>query len=208
MVQELLFTSEDRIAIVAPHPDDESLGASAALLLAAAQTDIFVLTDGSHGCRERSVSEEAIVRKNQFEAEMAYVKPHSYTWLGAEDTKLHAHPEVVEQIDFTPYTLIFLPWLESLHADHRAAASFCIDTIRRQKACGECFFYEVTAPFHEPSHFIDISNLEQEKRRLIRFHEDQQGHEEIALSLNAFRAAQLRKYKDCRLAECYLKVDM
>ena len=33
MRQEIRFTNEDRIAIIAPHPDDECLGASSALIL-------------------------------------------------------------------------------------------------------------------------------------------------------------------------------
>ena len=63
MRTEIVFSSGDRIAVIAPHPDDESLGTSSALLLAPERTDIFVLTDGSHGCRDRTVEEEAAVRR-------------------------------------------------------------------------------------------------------------------------------------------------
>ena len=49
MIRELKFTDKDSIAVIAPHPDDECLGVSAALLKAADRTDVFVLTDGSHG---------------------------------------------------------------------------------------------------------------------------------------------------------------
>ena len=102
MIHELSFSKNDRIAVIAPHPDDECLGASAPLLLVPDQTDVFVLTDGSHGNRERPFEEEAEVRKKQFEAEMEWVKPHSYTWIGVEDTKMSLHPEAVRNIDFTP----------------------------------------------------------------------------------------------------------
>lgn len=208
MRREIAFTEEDRIAVIAPHPDDECLGVSAALLTAADKTDIFVLTDGSHGCKTRTVEEEAAVRKAQFEAEMEYVKPHDYTWIGVEDTKMAAHPEAVRQIDFTPYSIIFIPWLESLHPDHRYAAAYCIDTIRRQKAKAACYSYEIVAPFHNPTHYIDITSIEKEKRKLIRFHEDQQGQERINLSLNAFRAAQMIKREDILYTETFLKVDV
>lgn len=80
-------------------------------------------------------------------------------------------------------------------SDHRRAAEFCIDSIRRQKAKASCYSYEIFAPFHSPTHFIDITAIEEEKRKLIRFHEDQNEQEEINLSLNAFRAAQLIKHK-------------
>ena len=40
--QKIEFTDKDRIAVVAPHPDDECLGVSAALIFVPSQTDIFV----------------------------------------------------------------------------------------------------------------------------------------------------------------------
>lgn len=208
MIREIVFTEEDSIAVVAPHPDDECLGVSAALLTAADRTDIYVLTDGSHGCRERTIEEEAAVRRRQFEAEMEYVKPRSFTWLGVEDTKMHAHPEAVRKIDFTKYTVIFIPWLESLHPDHRYAAAYCIDTIRRQKAKAACYSYEIFTPFHKPTHYIDITSIEKEKRKLIRFHVDQQEQEQMNLSLNTFRAAQMMSRKDIRCAEAFIRVDV
>ncbi len=207
MREEIIFTEDDKIAVIAPHPDDECIGASAALLLAPDRTDIFVLSDGSHGSKERTIEEEAILRKRQFENEMEFVKPHSWHWFGAEDTKLNEHKELGMQIDFTPYTKIFLPWLNSLHPDHVAAADMCIDAIRRQKAKGECWSYEIFAPFYEPGYYIDITAIEEAKRKLIRFHEDQPYHESIILSLNAFRAAQMFFHPHYKYVECYEKVN-
>ena len=203
MREKIIFTEEDRIAIVAPHPDDECIFAAGALLFASDRTDIFVLTDGSHGNKERSVQEEAVVRKKQFDAEMEYVKPHAVFWFGVEDSKLSENPGIVSKIDFTPYTRIFLPWIESLHPDHRAAAEMCINEIRKQGCHAECYSGEVYKPFPSPSHYIDITSVVEEKRRLIRFHEDQTALEDVVISLNAFRAAQLIYTPECRFAECF-----
>ena len=188
---------------MAPHPDDECIFAAGALLFASDRTDIFVLTDGSHGNKERSVQEEAVVRKKQFDAEMEYVKPHAVYWFGVEDSKLSENPGIVSKIDFTPYTRIFLPWIESLHPDHRAAAEMCINEIRKQGCHAECYSGEVYKPFPSPSHYIDITSVVEEKRRLIRFHEDQTALEDVVISLNAFRAAQLIYTPECRFAECF-----
>ena len=207
MAEKLIFDENDRIAVIAPHPDDECLGAGAALLMAPQLTDIYVLSDGCRGNKDRSLEEEAAVRKKQFEDEMGYVKPHAYEWLGYEDARLALHYEAAEKIDFTKYTKVFLPWHESLHPDHRAAADMCCRAISRQGAEAECFSYEVTAPFHKPSHYIDITDIADEKRKLVRFHEDQKGQEEITMSLNAFRGAQLISLPACRYAECYLRID-
>lgn len=206
MWEEIVFKEEDSIAVIAPHPDDESLGTAGVLLLAPEKTDVFVLTDGSHGNPTRSKEEEAAIRKQQFEAVMEYVKPRTYFWFGYEDSLLDTFPQAVCEIDFTNYTKIFLPWQESLHCDHRAAAAMCMDAIRQQNAKAECYSYEVTAPFRDPTHYIDISDLAEQKRKMICFHKDQIHHERIALSLNAFRAAQMVKYKDCNYAETYIKI--
>ncbi len=207
MRERIVFKEDDRIAVVAPHPDDECLGAAAPLILAPERTDIYVLTDGSRGNPDRSIEEEAGIRRAQFEAEMEAVKPHAWKWLGYEDTTLMKMADDALEVDFTPYSKIFLPWNQSTHPDHRAAAIMCCKAISRQKVQAECFMYEITTPFYRPTHCIDITGLLEEKRRLIRFHTDQNSQEEITLSLNHFRGAQMLSDPKCRYAECYLKVD-
>ena len=98
MIQPILFHEQDSIAVIAPHPDDECLGAASALLMAADRTDIYVLTDGSHGNPAKTVQEEAAIRKRQFEAEMEYVRPRSWHWLGVEDTKLASNLHALDDI--------------------------------------------------------------------------------------------------------------
>ena len=78
MTEKLIIEKNDSIAIVAPHPDDECIGVSFALLRFPSQVDVYVLTDGSHSNIERSIEDEADVRRAQFEAETAYVKPRSF----------------------------------------------------------------------------------------------------------------------------------
>ena len=207
MWEKIEFTPEDKIAVIAPHPDDECLGASAALLMAPDRTDIYVMTDGGHGDPDRSIEEEVVIRRRQFEAEMAHVKPNAWHWLGYEDTKLVEHQNAADQIDFTRYTKIFLPWMDSFHPDHRAAAGICRTAIRKQKAVAECFSYEVNAPFYRPTHYVDITEMEEEKRRLVRFHQDQRNQEQITLSLNEFRGSQLFLHEKIKFAECYIKID-
>jgi|GEM_PF-373553 len=208
MTERITFESGDRIAIVAPHPDDECLGVASALIRFPEQTDVYVLTDGSWGNPDRDHEEEAGIRKAQFEAEMAYVKPRRYEWFGYEDTKLRKHYEAADRIDFTQYTKIFLPWHESFHPDHRAAADMCCKAIIKQKATADCYSYEVNAPFRAPTHYIDITDIADEKRKLVRFHEDQVIQENMNLSLNAFRGAQFISKPEIEYVECFLKIDV
>ena len=53
MIRELKFEKDDVIAVIAPHPDDECLGAFAALHMMPGQTDIYVISDGSHGNHQK-----------------------------------------------------------------------------------------------------------------------------------------------------------
>ena len=121
--------------------------------------------------------------------------------------RLAKHYEAADEIDFTQYTKVFLPWNESLHPDHRAACDMCCKAIQKQKATPECYIYEVNAPFHKPTHFFDITGIIDEKKKLIDLHKDQIKQKDIPLSLNRFRAAQLISRTAVEYAECYLKVD-
>ena len=207
MIQELKFEKDDVIAVIAPHPDDECLGAFAALHMMPGQTDIYVMSDGSHGNPKKSIEEEAVIRRRQFDAEMDYVKPRRAVWLGYEDTTLSKHYEAADQIDFTPYTKVFLPWHKSLHPDHRAACEMCCIAMQKQKANPECYIYEVFAPFHQPTHFFDITDSIDEKCRLIEFHEDQIIQKDCNNSLNRYRASKIFQTESVMYAECFLKVN-
>ena len=54
---------------------------------------------------------------------------------------------------------------------------------------------------------MDITKLEEEKRRLAGFHQDQIKQVDIVLSLNEFRGSQLFRHEDVKFAECYIKID-
>ena len=86
MKDEIRFTSDDSVAIIAPHPDDECIGTAGVLINASDQTDIYVVTDGCYGNNKRSAEDEAELRREWFEEEMSIVKPRNWFWLGIEDT--------------------------------------------------------------------------------------------------------------------------
>ena len=71
MILDLLRIAEDeRVVVVAPHPDDESLGAASMLLGYPGQTDVFVVSDGSLGNPAVDPEEMAARRKAEFEREI------------------------------------------------------------------------------------------------------------------------------------------
>ena len=72
----------ERLLVVAPHPDDEAIGAGGLLALYGSQCDVLVLTDGAKGHKGLPEEVKREVRRLQFLAEMELVKPNGY--FGAE----------------------------------------------------------------------------------------------------------------------------
>ena len=209
MILDLLAIGKDeRFVVVAPHPDDESLGAGGVMLQHPGQADVFVVSDGGLGDPAIDPEEMAAVRHAEFERAMAFACPHSFHWLGFPDTHLANHPESVDAIDFTRYAKAFLPWTDSLHPDHRALARFCLDRVRRQGADCETYLYEVQAPFRCPTHFADITDVVERKRELIGCYEStlaQYPQDDVTLALNKFRSCQ--REEPARWCECFLHVN-
>ena len=209
MILDLLTIDvDDRIVVVAPHPDDESLGAGGVLLQHPGQADVFVVSDGGLGNPDIDSRTMVAMRRVEFERAMAIARPRCFHWLGFPDARLAEHPECVDAIDFTCYEKAFLPWIESLHPDHRALAQFCLDRMRQQGAECEAYLYEVQAPFRCPTHFVDITDVVERKRELVGCYENtlsQYPQDEVTLALNKFRSCQREEPE--RWCESFLHVD-
>ncbi len=209
ILDRLTITEGERVVVVAPHPDDESLGAASVLLNHPAQTDVYVVSDGSLGNPAMEPAKVAARRRAEFESAMAIVSPNSFHWLGFPDAHLPEHPECASAIDFTRYSKAFLPWTNSLHPDHQALARFCLNRIRKQGAACEAYSYEVQAPFRSPTHFVDITDIVKRKRDLIACYEstlELYPQDVVTLALNKFRSCQ--REEPTRWCECFLHVDL
>ena len=209
MILDLLTIGEgERFVVVAPHPDDEVLGAGGVLLKHPGQADVFVVSDGSLGNPAVGSEEMAARRRAELERTMRLVRPAAFHWLGFPDARLAEHPECADAIDFTRYSKAFLPWTDSLHPDHRALARFCLARIAKQGAACEAFLYELQAPFRCPTHFFDITDVVERKRELISCYEstlEMYPQGEVTLALNKFRSCQ--REEPAQWCECFLHVD-
>ena len=81
MFSSLRFSEKDKILIVAPHPDDETIGCGGILTLYGSQCDVVLLTDGRLGKPENSdLTEEqtATVRHKEFVSVMEYFHVNNY----------------------------------------------------------------------------------------------------------------------------------
>ncbi|MDR7813500.1 PIG-L deacetylase family protein [Lacrimispora sp.] len=197
------ITQEDRILIIAPHPDDECIGAGGLLSLYPELCDVIVLTDGRQGQKDVVPEKVKEKRRQEFEQEMKYIRVHSYKMLGYEDGALFQQMDCLCDIDFSVYTKIFIPWGDDNHPDHTAGYLFSMERIRQQHITeAEIYQYEVHVPFHDTSHMLDITSVIEKKIKLIRFHRTQLSalaYDSIAKALGKYRACQ------CNLPEKYLE---
>ena len=191
-MQPLEIGSGDSILIVAPHPDDECIGAGGILTAYAGQTDVWVLSDGRYGSHDIDPEELVEIRKREFIAEMEYLGIRQYRLFGLEDKSLQNHLSVLDNVSLAPYSVILVPHREELHPDHSAAYQIVSNAVRKQGLRDVTVYqYEVSTPMRMPSHYMDITDRMQKKRECIELHESQireVDYYEVARSLNSFRA--------------------
>ena len=209
MIMDVLKIEKgERFVVVAPHPDDEVLGAGGVLLNHPGQADVFVVSDGGLGDPAIPAAQLSAQRRAEFERAMELARPARFHWLGFPDARVADFPDCVQAIDFTRYAKAFLPWTESLHPDHRALAWFCLARMRQQGAQCHAFLYELQSPFRCPTHFIDITDVVERKRALIDCYQSVLAlypQDQVTLALNKFRSCQ-REEPD-QWCECFLHVD-
>lgn len=209
-MNKLHVDAKDRILIVAPHPDDESIGCGGLILTMPNQCSVCVVTDGSRGSKNSSYVEEKRIREEQFKEAMRYAGISDFTMLSYSDGELMNHPDCMKTIDFSKYTKIFLPNGDDNHPDHMAAYIYSLNHI---SSCDleviEVYIYEVHLPIRNITHFFDITNVVEKKREMISLHRDQienYCYAETAIALNGYRACQANiPYK---FYEGYAKVDI
>jgi len=191
----LEINENDRIAVIAPHPDDECIGVGGVMAKYHKQCDIYVISDGSHGNKEKSTQQEKRIRHEQFVNEMEYIGVNKYFWLGYEDGTLINQLGCLDSINLKNYDIIFIPFGQDNHPDHMAVFSLVIEKLKNEKLHKiKVFQYEVHSPMHYCTHFLDISEELDKKVKLISFHKDQMNYipyNEMAKHLALYRAGQL-----------------
>jgi len=200
-MEKLLFSESARILVLAPHPDDESIGCGGLLLKYRGQCDVVILTDGRDGGPSgQSEIDTIATRRAEFEKAMVYAGVKSRLFLGVEDGKLSENFTKFSNLDINGYDAIFVPAPGENHPDHSCVYEFLL----RLKPQARIFTYEVWSVLIVPSHYIDIFDVVDEKKRLISYYESQVVQVDYvskAIGLNCFRG--LLPYPAVQYAEAY-----
>lgn len=173
MLEQLQIKTDEKLLIIAPHPDDESIGAGGILQLYGTQCDVICLTDGRQGQGNIPPNQLKEIRAKEFEHVMGLFHVNTYKMLNIEDGKV---PETIKElwdVDFASYSKVFVTSDEDQHPDHSAALKAILEEIRKRKADTKCFAYEVHNMISNPTHILDISSVFQFKQKVIKQYESQ-----------------------------------
>jgi LmbE family N-acetylglucosaminyl deacetylase len=203
------------VLVIAPHPDDESIGCGGAVVLHVARGDrvsTVFLTSGELGLKHLP-SEEARLRREAEAAEAAEV-------LGTEPPAFFRLPDwyLGERVGEAAALLrpllvrdqpgaVYLPHPGDSHPDHGAALPALLAALSGSIAPPpEIWSYEVWTPLSEYDRVVDITPVMARKLRAVRCHRSQCcgiPYDRAVRGLNLYRGVTAAR---CRYAEVFLSV--
>jgi LmbE family N-acetylglucosaminyl deacetylase len=212
----LSLSKVSSIFIIAPHQDDESIGAGGTLLLAAktgTRINVLHVTDGLQRDRRESENEYMQIRHTEAEKACSYFSG-IIDRLGISN--IRPKPSILD-IDRLSNLIcrlqpdvLMLPWLLDVPPKHRLA-NHLLWLANKHKCLPECevWAYQVHNTLY-PNGYVDITDVAEQKRDMIRCFRSQNEHykhyDSIAMGLAAWNArlipARLNEGRD-RFAEIF-----
>jgi LmbE family N-acetylglucosaminyl deacetylase len=204
------LSSKDAL-IIAPHPDDESLGCGGSIvrhIKAGSTVKVIFMTNGDRGDFEESFGKEYVeIRRKSAQKAMEILGVNDFEFWGYSDRRLHlVFQEVKERLfhaieTFSP-SLIYAPSPLEAHPDHKIA--FEVAWALREKLGITLAFYEVLMALY-PNVLVDITGEMEQKKRAIESYSTEVYYNDYVTKvegLNRFRTATLPK--NIRYAEAFL----
>jgi len=200
----------EKILVLAPHMDDETIGCGGTLALHAqrgAQITVVFLTDGRNGSsevnvltgeeRERKQQELVELRTTEARAALQRLGVNRMVCLDAEDGALDKCAWVAEKLRDVLLKhqpeIVYLPFYLEEHPDHRATSQVLLDAVAGTSLQFQCMGYEVWTPLF-PNCLVRIdSTVETKKQALAEYRSQLQQCDYLhaSIGLNAHRSAGL-----------------
>ncbi len=193
---EFELKKDDKCLVIAPHPDDESIGCGGIMSIYPDKFKVICLT---HGNDER---------RNEFENAMNYLKV-KHEILNFKDKHISENYDEFSKIDFSGFNYIFIPYIYDQHNDHKAISILLNKYFENNKTQNnvKIVFYEVWAAMNMPNYFVDISAVVEKKKTAINFHQSQVNEKDYTskiLGLNEYRGM----LKNTFACECFTIVSV
>ena len=175
----------DKICILAPHADDESIGCGGLLAKYGKQCDVILLTDGTPDGNK----EIQKIREEEFVKVMAFFGVKNYSFMRARDGKLVEAYSLFEKIDFSKFTYVVMPHGLDSHKDHVVPQAFFRRLKKEKGLRAKAVYYEVWGAMNAPTNYINISDVVDRKKEAIHLYTSQSNIDYASriLGLNHYR---------------------
>ena len=195
--RELDLSTARRVLVIAPHPDDETLGCGGTLARLAPRCEIQVLlvTNGDGGGDLPAGTSERRKQEMSAAAKVLGITA-AVLHLDQPDGEFSDSPAYREalttHIERVQPNWVFLPWLGDSHRDHARIAQASSEVL--QRSCAEqLLYYETWTPV-PATHVVDITATFEIKKAALLCHETALkygNYLDAMLGLNAYRALYL-----------------
>ncbi len=202
MYRGICISPDDKILVVSPHPDDESIGVGGLLCKYGAQCDLLLLTDGSRGVspKENRTGEEiAALRTAEFDRAVSYFGVNKITRLNIKDQTVYKNKKLLYSYPIKKYDYVFVPNRFDGHIDHKVLCNIFNKMKSLQGAAAEIVEYELWSALSKPNLFLDITDVMDLKLRAVKEYASQlESYDYVALctGINKYRGA-IKKVEYC-----------
>lgn len=199
--------------IIGAHPDDPETGCGgtmAVLRNAGYEVVAVYMTKGEGGIPGKSHDESATIRVAEAKkaCEVLGVRPIFMTQIdGQSEINRERYVEMRQVIADENPDIVFTHWPIDSHPDHRVCSLLVYDAWRRLDYAFELYYYEVMSgtqtQLFQPTDYVDISAVADEKRRACYCHESQDMaplYEKWHDTMEFFRGIEFR----CPRAEAFI----
>jgi len=173
------------VLVLAPHPDDETLGCGGTIKLltqAGTAVDVLYSTRGELGFEApeattaTSRQQLADVRTAEARAACAVLGVRQVDFLNGRDGSLaeqaHLASDLGDRLRAGDYDRVFCPWPQDRHPDHQATFACLRTALASQSRLPHVWLYEVWTPLL-PSLCVPIDSVIEAKEAAIRAHQSQ-----------------------------------
>lgn len=190
---EISINTNDRILVITPHQDDETIGCGGLLALYGPQIDVILLTDGKYEMKDYDIDSVSSIRTKEFLNAMKLAKVNSIKCLNIPIGKIIENNQLITNIDISKYKYVFIPNKHENHEDHSVVEKIIVKMKKKQKSNAIILGYEVWTPLRYVTSYLDISKVINKKTKMIQKYESQltdRDYLNATLGLNSYRGMQ------------------
>jgi len=199
------LSENDRILIVSPHPDDESIGCGGLLSKFRDKCDILLVTDGAPN--KPGNEERKNTRLSEFKNAAQMCCARNVFYFHICELEIPSNFKKFLDFDYSKYKYIFVPNKYEVVRDHKHTYNSIKKAMKKKHCNAKLLEYEVWTTIRHPNVKLDISDVVDKKSELIKKHQSQikdLDYVSMILGLNSYRG----KSHGCDYAEYFYSADV